>query len=211
MKIIKSIFLIAIATVVFTSCSSEEESNSEPIIANRALNIYAPVETDYTVNPPTEAGEFTKFSFSEGTTVTGENWDIAFRGTTILVNGGVEYGFTDEPIRTGDVSLAILTGAFSDIVEIPEGTQFTQDAEGTLALPKGSWYTYSGPPSHKISPVAGQVFIIKTTDENYVKMEIRSYYKDMDDSNSADQVNSGARYYTFDYIYNPNADDKSLE
>ena len=206
MKIIKSIFLIAITTVIFTSCTDDSDSTTVPVVANVALNIYAPVETDYTVNPPTEAGEFTKFSFSEGATVTGENWDIAFRGTSILVNGGTAIGLTDEPTRTGEAAISVETGTFASILEASADTTFSQDAEGTYALTKGSgngWYSYNSQ-THIISPIAGKIIVVKTHDGHYAKMEILSYYKDQDSS-----LDSG--YYSFNFVYNPNADDKSLE
>ena len=48
-------------------------------------------------------GDFTKFSFSAGAITTSDtDWDIAFRGTTIAINGGAVTGTADEPTRNGD-------------------------------------------------------------------------------------------------------------
>lgn len=208
MRNLKSILAIALVSVIMTSCDNDNDVVLEPVVAQKVENLHAPAVTDRTVNPPIESGEFTKFSFKTGTVVTGDHWDIAFRATKILVNGGSEIGLTEEPIRTGNASLALESNTFVGVTTAPEDANFAQDANGTYALPTGSgngWYTYN-PMNNEISPIAGKVIVVKTIDGHYAKMEITSYYKDNDASNPAN-----GRYYTFNYIYNPNQGDKSLE
>ncbi|WBX74782.1 HmuY family protein [Tenacibaculum pacificus] len=136
---------------------------------------------------------------------------MAFRATTIIVNGGESTGIKEEPNKTGNASLLLVDGTFSSVKTIPDNAIFKQDAkEGVLALPKSTWYTYNMA-DHSINPVAGKIIIVRTIDGNYAKMEILSYYKDMDSSNSADPQNSGGQYYTFNYVYNPNTGDKNLQ
>ena len=104
--------------------------------------------------------------------------------------------------------MALETGTFGSISEAPAAAAFKQDAAGTYALTKGSgngWYTYN-PQTNQISPIAGQVIVVKTNDGHYAKIEIISYYKDNDASNPAN-----GRYYTFNYVYNPNAGEINLE
>ncbi|MBE7634564.1 hypothetical protein F7642_09515 [Tenacibaculum finnmarkense genomovar ulcerans] len=179
-------------------------------ISGTVKNLHAKQLTDYAVNPPTASGEFVKFSFKKGGIVTDDNWDIAFRATTIIVNGGESTGVKEEPKRTGEASIALALGTFSEITKAPESARFKQDEKGMLALPKSLWYTYNFS-DHSINPVAGKVLVVKTIDGNYAKIEILSYYKDMDSSNSADPKNSGAQYYTFNYVYNPTVGDKNLQ
>ncbi|MFD0991983.1 HmuY family protein [Tenacibaculum geojense] len=209
MKQFKTLVLVAIISLGFASCSDDETiSLVDPNVSSQMVNLHAPVITDYTQNPPVTSGEFTKFSFSTGAVVTGENWDVAFRGTSIIVNGGSEIGLTDEPSRTGNGAIALENGIFTEVVTAPSDEFFTQDAANTYALPTGSgngWYTYNGQ-THLISPVLGTVIIVKTHNGHYAKMEILSYYKDGD---SSDLDNS--RYYTFNYSYNPNQGDKNLQ
>lgn len=208
MSNLKSILVLAFLSVIFISCN-ENESNEivlEPVIATKIENLHAPQVGNQGRSPV--SGEFTKFSFKEGTQVSGDNWDIAFRGTTILVNGGSKIGLTDEPERTGNAALTIENGTFSSIIEAPENANFKQDANETYALPTGAgngWYSYN-PQLNQINPIAGKVIVVKTTDGNYAKMEIISYYKDLDAANPAK-----GRYYTFNYSYNPNAGEKSFE
>ncbi|UGU14593.1 HmuY family protein [Sinomicrobium kalidii] len=211
MKFTHKNFLIALFSVAFlTSCSSDDDSPNEepePLEVETVENLYAPSEGEQ----GQEAGSFTKFSFSTGTEVEGDNWDIAFRGTTIIVNGGTDTGDEDEPERTGNAAIALITGIFDEITEAPEDSGFAQDGAEGYALPKDispsqGWYSYNME-THIISPVAGKVLVIRTHDDKYVKMEILSYYKDA--PANPDQT-SEFRYYTFNYIYQPDGS-KSFE
>jgi hypothetical protein len=73
-----------------------------------------------------------------------------------------------------------------------------------LAIPTGSgqgWYTYNGGAMVN-TPTAGKIIVVKTSEGRYAKMEILSYYEDA----PASPVNTDiARYYTFRYVYQPNA------
>lgn len=210
MRILKSVLIVAMLSFVAISCSDNNDIVPDEVSAKQVVNLYAKQTTDRSVHPAVESGEFVKFSFKSGTIVTNDNWDIAFRGTTILVNGGVPTGKTQEPNRTGNAALTIVEGKFSEIKKVPSAAVFKQDAADALALPKSTWYTYDRS-DHSIDPATGKVLIIKTNDGHYAKMEIISYYKDMDSSNSADPANSGAQYYTFNYVYNVNSGDKNFQ
>ncbi|WBX72034.1 HmuY family protein [Tenacibaculum retecalamus] len=210
MRILKSILIVAMLSFVAVSCSENNDIVPGEVSTNQVVNLHAKETTDRSVHPAVESGEFVKFSFKSGTIVTNDNWDIAFRGTTILVNGGVPTGKTQEPNRTGNAALTIVEGKFSKIKTVPSAAVFKQDAANALALPKSTWYTYDRE-DHSIDPVTGKVLIIKTNDGHYAKMEIISYYKDMDSSNSANPANSGAQYYTFNYVYNLNTGDKNFQ
>ncbi|OCK44421.1 hypothetical protein BA195_07040 [Tenacibaculum soleae] len=210
MRILKSVLIVAMLSFVAISCSDNNDIVPDEVSAKQVVNLYAKQTTDRSVHPAVESGEFVKFSFKSGTIVTNDNWDIAFRGTTILVNGGEPTGKTQEPNRTGNAALTIVEGKFSEIKKVPSAAVFKQDAADALALPKSTWYTYDRS-DHSIDPATGKVLIIKTNDGHYAKMEIISYYKDMDSSNSADPANSGAQYYTFNYVYSVNSGDKNFQ
>ena len=60
-----------------------------------------------------------------------------------------------------------------------------------------------------ISPIPGKVFVFETNNGHYAKVEFLSYYKDSPANPNAFQDES--RYYTFNYIYNPNKGETSLE
>ena len=159
--------------------------------------VYAPQEGGQ--GEPT-SGAFTKFSFSTGAVTTSETeWDIAFRGTSIILNGGASLGTADEPNRTGKASGYLANGTLAGISSVDTSLLVEDSAEGYAI---SDWYTYSGPPNHLITPTAGKVIVVKTHDEKYAKVEILSYYKDAPEN--PDAFTNEARYFTFNYIYQPN-------
>jgi hypothetical protein len=185
--------------ISFASCSNDDDAI--PTTAPAALetktfsNLYAPQSGGQ--GQPT-AGEFTKFSFAENAVVTNDNWDIAFRGTTLIVNGGTEIGLTDEPTRTGIAAVSTLSSIFENVTTIPAAATFVQDGVGTYAFAE-PWYDYN-PTTHIILPVAGKVYVVKTYNGKYAKFEILSYYEN---APANPNLTSPSRYFTFKYVYQP--------
>lgn len=198
MKTIKLSSLLLIALLVFNSCD-DEDPVILPVESKSVINLHAPQSADYTTNPPTITGDYIKFNFATGQTTTGDDWDIAFRGTTILVNGG-EKKLTDEPSRS-TIGAAYLTSGTFGSIDMVETSELSQDSSTEHAI--SGWYDYN-PTNHLITPKAGKVVVVKTHDGHYAKMEIISYYKDKDTS-------SESRYFTFNYVYQPNDGSLSLE
>ena len=186
----------------FTSCSNDDDSTPVLEIESETVsNLQATQTADYSTNPPTITGDYIKFSFETGTTTTSDNWDIAFRGSTIIVNGG-EATAADQPIRTANAGAYIVTGTLAGITEV-NTELFTSDSSANgLAIPAGSdngWYHYN-PSTHIISPIAGKIIVVKTNDGRYAKLEILSYYQN---SQPNDDL-SNSQFYTFNYVYQPN-------
>jgi len=196
----------ALIVLLFASCSSD---NQETVIQSQSLqtkkvsNLFAPQSGGQ--GQPV-SGDFVKFSFSTGEIVTsGDNWDIAFRGTSIIVNGG--YSGTGEPAKNGNVSLATVSNTLSGVTEAPSDDSFKQDAQSAYAIPTGSgngWYTYN-PTNHVIAPIAGRVFVIKTANGKYAKFEILSYYQNAPANPLGTEP---SKYFTFNYVYQPDGSKK---
>lgn len=188
-------------TVVFASCSNDDSNQTVALETKTVSNLHAP-QTGGQGQPV--GGVFTKFSFSQNAVVTDDSWDIAFRGTTILVNGGDEIGITDEPTRTGVGAVSIATNTLAGVTTFPSSETFAQDGATTYAIPTGSgngWYSYDQA-TNIISPIAGKVMVIKTHDGKYAKFEILSYYKD---APVAPDATSLSRYFTFKFVYQANS------
>lgn len=155
-------------------------------------------------------GPFTKFSFETGgVTDSDTDWDIAFRGTTIAINGGSVTGTADEPTRTGNAAAFIQTGTFAEVTSA-DGLNFVQDVDGAFAIPTGSdvgWYNYN-PATFTVSPIPGRILVIRTHDGKYAKVEILSYYKDA--PAQPDPMVDESRVYTFNWVYNPNEGQTAL-
>ncbi len=191
---------IVLLSFVFSACGKKEEVAPVPLIAKIVSNLAA----DPTTRDPATGmviggtNRFTLFSFKENKIIANTDsatnkWDIGFRGTVIIINGGA--------IRTGQGGAFIHTGLFDELKEVPANTSFIQDNSPTsLAIPAQSgmgWYNYN-PMTNIISPIPGRVLVIRTGDGKFAKVEILNYYKD---APATILPTSQARYYTFRFVY----------
>ncbi|QLG46289.1 HmuY family protein [Costertonia aggregata] len=205
-------FTFLVLPLLFIACDSDDdEPQLEAVESKTATNIPAPQTGGF--GQGEIGGSFTKFSFETGAITTNETeWDIAFRGLTIAVNGGVATGTNDEPERNGDAGAAIATGTFASVTDAASYT-FLQDSANGFAIPTGSdngWYNYNQP-TNVVTPIPGKVLVIKTHDGKYAKVEILSYYKDAPSEITSEIANRDFRFYTFNYVYNPNEGETSLQ
>ena len=208
MKTIKYLSIIALF-FAFSACDNDDETITVlPVESELIENLHAPQEGGQ--GQPVY-GEFVKFNFATGQTTTSDSdWDIALRGTIILINGGEKTGIDDEPNRTGNGSAYIANGTMSSVTTV-DTSRLREDAENAQAIPTGSgtgWYIYAGPPTHLITPLAGKILVFKTHDGKYAKMEILSYYKDA--PADPDAFEDFDKYYTFNYVYQPNEGDTTF-
>ncbi len=194
------LFLLVAATTVFAACStSSDDPAPVPLTATTVKDIPAdPTVISGTGQPLPGTNKFTLFSFVSNTTVANADsastkWDLGFRGTTIIVNGG-----TSGP---GQGAALIQSGIFDELKTAPT-TGYAQDAKPAYAIPSGSdkgWYNYN-PTANLITPLAGKVIFLKTAGGKYAKVEILSYYKG---APATPTPTSEARHYTFRYVYQP--------
>ncbi|AWX43920.1 hypothetical protein HME9304_00918 [Flagellimonas maritima] len=211
MKISLKLFTLLLISFVFFSCSDDDDSPElEAVESKTASNIPAPQTGGQ--GQGEISGEFTKFSFETGAVTTSDTeWDLAFRGTSIAVNGGTATGTNDEPTRNGNGGIAIETGTFASVTSA-DGLTFAQDADGAYAIPAGSdngWYNYNFM-TNILSPIPGKIFVVRTHDGKYAKVEFLSYYRDAPSDITPDIAQNDLRFYTFQYVYNPNEGETSL-
>ncbi|QSS96085.1 HmuY family protein [Psychroflexus sp. ALD_RP9] len=208
MKIKNVILGLALSFGLF-SCSDDDGLVPVAAVETETIsNLHAP-QTGGQGQPV--GGNFTKFDFSSGTVTNSEtDWDIAFRGTTIAINGGEATGTNDEPERNANAGAAIVDGTFESVTSAAE-LSFSQDSSTGFAIPTGSdngWYNYNFM-TNIVAPIPGKILVFRTAEGNYAKVEILSYYKDA--PAEPDPFEDETRYYTFNYVYNPNGGDTSLE
>ena len=193
--------LLSVLILFFTSC--EKSSNNDIIIDEDVITFVELNASQYDVNilDSLVIGKFEKFSFSEGDTVIHENWDVAFSGTTIIVNGGDSYN-DNQPERIGNAAVYIATGVMSDIRTVDLSKLEQDNTSGPaiiddLGISGDGWASYDMS-THIISPIAGRILVFRTHDNKYAKMEILYYY----DSPNPDPSNGDyGGYYTFNYVY----------
>jgi hypothetical protein len=152
--------------------------------------------------PPTITGDYTKFSFSEGGIVEGDNWDIAFRNTSIIVNGGMASD-ASQPNRTGDGGIYLISGTMEDITSVVEAYLQGDGETGTAIIDdmgqmQMGWCVYDHA-TNVISPIAGEILVVRTHDNKYAKVEILNFY-------DSPMTNPYGGFYTFNYVYQSEAE-----
>lgn len=190
-----NVMLLISFAILGTSCDDDDvKPNVVPLTSSEVADLDA-----------TSTSKYALFSFSDGKVVANTDsasakWDIGFRGTTIILNGGVS--------GPGAASGQIVSGIFDEIVEAP-ASGYTQDSDAAKAiLGSGGWYTYTATasvPNHAILPNAGKVLVLKTASGKYVKVEITSYYLGSPSTATAEfadlATRPASRYYSFRYLY----------
>lgn len=191
--------LLLVSLMVWgTSCDDSDDAQPkvDPLEASEVADLDA-----------TSTSKFTLYSFANEAVVANTDsatvkWDIGFRGTTIILNGGVS--------GPGAAAGQIIDGIFDEIHQAP-AADYAQDSETAKAITgSGGWYTYTGTasvPNHAVLPNAGKVLVLKTADGKYVKMEILSYYLG-NPSTTTDEFADltkrvASRYYSFRFLYQP--------
>lgn len=138
------------------------------------------------------------FDFSRGSVVPDvssfkdpKGWDLAFRRAKIASNGGGTN-------KSGQVETARLkTTNFDSVTSVPEDIQFIKDIRLSAgADPRNvsldKWYSYNFM-DHRLKSYKN-VFIVKTAEGNYAKMQIINYY-----CKKGEERLTGC--YTIKYVY----------
>jgi hypothetical protein len=187
----------------FTLISCGNDDTPEPVVPLEATliqDLAAPNDViDRTTGQVTQARPFIFFSLETQSVVTeAQDWDIAFKGTTIRVNS------------TKNVRAALANGIFEELIEVPATAQFATDTPTTFAIPTGSgagWYNYNSA-TFTVTPIPGRILLFKSTKGNYVKMEILSYYRGNPPVAQINPMTTPSAHFTFRYILQPNGSQK---
>ncbi|CCH00480.1 hypothetical protein FAES_2471 [Fibrella aestuarina BUZ 2] len=203
--------LLLAATLLATTFACKKDDTTQPVVPVQAQTVSnLPADPTTGVNPTTgqptgTTGKYTFYNLRDNKTVANTDsatnkWDVGFRGTSVIVNGG--------PIRSGQGGAYVHTGTFDELTTIPTSATFAQDqTPSSLAIPAVSgngWYNYNSS-TNIITPIPGRVLVIRTGDGKYAKLEILSYYEN---APAAPTSASRARFYTFRYAYQPDGSTK---
>ena len=185
------ITLIVIISILGFSCNKSEESKMS-IVEGVYDNLHAP-----------EGGDFVKLKFIVGdtpATITDseKNWDIAFRGTMIIVNGGVK---TERLQDIGfSACIDILNKNYDAVSESPYlKSADNWDKAGQPKIPNISGQGWFKDDGTYITPLEDKTIVLRTIDNYYVKIGMYSYYKD-----ALPETTDDPAYYSFKYSFNPN-------
>ena len=198
-------FFFVLSLFLFTSC---EKSSTEELLWWHNADVVELDASDFELNiaDTSATGNFVKFSFLEGGIVTNDKWDVAFRGTTLIVNGG-EKAHNDQPDRTGDAAVYIATGSMSEINSVDTNRLLQDNSSGSailnnimiddLGVSGQGWASYSFS-THLFSPRAGRILVFRTHDNKYAKMQIIYFYDSLNPDTGSGDIGG---FYTFNYVY----------
>ena len=133
------------------------------------------IETKLTVINASSENDWVYFDFSRGNVVdihdrTSLEWDLAFRRSKVISNGGATNKFG----KAGLINLGKLN--FDQVVDVPQDN-YTPDiatkteTENPILL---KWYSYNYI-THKLS-AKSNTYAVKTADNQYVKVKFLDFY-----------------------------------
>lgn len=207
---------LVLILILFTGCSDDFVSGLEELPDEEALEVQlvedVPADPIIGVNDqgrPIGNGEFTFFSLRDNAIVAREDsastaWDVAFRSTTIIINGGVS--------GPGAGGALLLEEAFHEVTEAPADADFRVDSDEGNAVPTGSgngWYNYN-PQSNIVTPIPGRTIAVRTADGRVAKLRIQSYYLGAPPEDELDAGEDEARYYTFEFAFQDDPQSSAL-
>lgn len=121
-------------------------------------------------------------------------WDLGFKRTEVIVNGGVS-----GPGKTG--ALVLKDISFEDVLKAPEG-DYVSDTDQIATFARGDgWYTYTGPPNHWVLPNP-QVYVLQIAPDpkaqpaspyHYAKVRFIGYYEN-------NETKDGSGHITIEYV-----------
>ena len=95
-------------------------------------------------------------------------WDLGFKRTEVIVNGGVS-----GPGKTGAMALDDIS--FEDVLEAPEGEYISDNEQITTFARGDGWYTYTGPPNHWVLPNP-RIYVLQIPADPTAESEGPYYY-----------------------------------
>ena len=147
-------------------------SLAQPIKSSKPSNL---LETRLTVINASSENDWVYFDFSRGNVVdihdrTSLEWDLAFRRSKVISNGGATNKFG----KAGLINLGKLN--FDQVIDVPQDN-YTPDiatkteTENPILL---KWYSYNYI-THKLS-AKSNTYAVKTADNQYVKVKFLDFY-----------------------------------
>ncbi|MBK9272724.1 MAG: HmuY family protein [Saprospiraceae bacterium] len=196
-------YFIIVCCVSIFSCTEDDPVTpsvvTSVIVRELPADPYTGIDP-VTMRPTGDKGVFTFYRLSDSSLVANSDsattkWDIGFKGSTIITNGGSS--------GPGQGGALVIDGIFSELAEIPASSNFIVDNNPNFGVDR-SWYKYD-PSAMVFTPVPGKIILIRTADGKYAKLEVLSYYKG---APANPTVRDESRYYTFRYVYQPDGSRK---
>lgn len=152
-----TLYAVTITALIFTACKKDNTVTPVPVVKTKSI----------TVNFSSSSA-FTFFSFRDTAVVANTDsaslkWDFGLRLTTFLVNSHAS--------GPGNGGVILQDGIYSNLAQAPVNGYAYDTTLTQKAIKDGSWYDYN-PATHAFAPKAGKIFIFRTADGHYAKMEL---------------------------------------
>ena len=180
-------------------------------ISTTVLTVEAELHQNTLTVDATDRENWAYINLTEGETVdmadaaTSMAWDLGFKRTAVIVNGGVS-----GPGKTG--ALALEDISFEDVLEAPK-EEYVSDTDQIATFARGDgWYTYTGPPNHWVLPNS-KVYILRIPADptaesegpyDYAKVRFIGYYEN-------NETKEGSGYVTIEYVLQDNGTRSFIE
>ena len=220
--------LLAALGLTLAACDTTDPVDPPDLSIQTAADIAAdPATRNPTTGQVMGTDQFTLFSLRTGEVVVNYDdteradsastlWDIGFRGSDIILNGG-----TSGP---GAAVGLIANVPFQDVQDAQDPS-FTYRRDGESACPDiqtpfgpqagelravcggsgNGWYTYVPFPGGRggyLVPTPGRTLVVRLADNSgFAKVNFQSYYRGAPEPSTITD-RSEARYYTFEYVVN---------
>jgi hypothetical protein len=180
MRVLNVLAITTTMAIGLVACEKDNNpSEATPLEVKTVVNLPADTVIRFSATGrPIGSGRFTYFSLRENRIITDADtltnkWDIAFREFFIKVNGGTS------ATGGGNAAAIVANSTFEAFTEIPATeTGWLQDNAPAFAInpAPGGWYTYNSTTFIAL-PIPGKIFVLRTADGRYAKMEITSFYR----------------------------------
>lgn len=175
----KCLLLFGSVAIILMSCKKDSGVVQQPATEST---------TSFKVNFPLTT--YTLFSFKNNAVVANTDsistkWDFALRRTTFLVNSNAS--------GPGTAGVIMQDGIFDNVNTAPVSGYAYDTAFNKFAIKDGLWYDYNTT-TRAFVPKAGKVFIFRTADNRYAKMEILEATYDPFVGMTPDKINYKIRF-----------------
>ncbi len=150
--------LVSGILLLTASCKKNNNTTSQPPVTDTTV-----VRVNFSTSSPYAFFSFKNNAIVANTDSATSKWDFGLRLTTFLVNS-----YASGP---GNAGVVIQNGIFENITAAPISGYAYDTTSSKLAIKDGSWYTYDIV-THVFNPIPGKIFIFRTADGHYAKMEI---------------------------------------
>jgi HmuY protein len=156
MKNVKMITALLLVGVVYASCKKDK---FVPATVEEKVLL---------VNGDPTGGNFTLYNLESGTIVANSDsatnkWDFGIRFERFIMNSNAS--------GPGVAAVQIVDGVFDNYATAPEANYAYDTTATKLAIKGSNWYNYD-PIARVFSPKAGKIFVFKTNNGKYAKLEM---------------------------------------